>query len=50
MKLKCFTIKFNCMSCVISTLITCNYFCIFRQKICNFSFSFVAPLCTNDYN
>ncbi|SLC98194.1 Uncharacterised protein [Mycobacteroides abscessus subsp. abscessus] len=41
--------KFNRMACIISTLITCNHIRIFTQEIGNFSFSFIAPLCTNNY-
>ena len=43
------TVKFNRMAGIVSTLITCNDFRVFTQKVRNLSFTFIAPLCTYYY-
>src|SRR4030067_3549338 len=41
-----FIIDYYRMACIVATLVSCNYICLLRKEINDFSFSLVSPLCT----
>src|SRR4030043_474626 len=40
-----FIIDYNRMACIVATLVSCNYICLLRKEINDFSFALVSPLC-----
>src|SRR4030065_1218780 len=41
-----FIIDYFRMACIVAPLVSCNYICLLRKEINDFSFALVSPLCT----